>query len=119
MGFFGCVVVVPSASKDMVSSVVADEAKTSSVPRTSPSSLMAFVSIIHAKSLPYLPPVLRPFGPLRSCSIIHPASCSVVPYVAAKLARTCGLTLATKTFSASFGIVVVPSRSPLVYPASR
>lgn len=74
------------------------EVKISSAPRTRASSLIAFVSTTHVKALPCVPPALSPSRPQRSCSIIHPASCSVVPYVAARLARTCGLTLAMNNF---------------------
>ena len=84
------------------------DSKTSSAPKTRFASLMAFVSMTHAKLLPCFPPVASPCGPLSSCSIIHPASCSVVPYVAARLARTCGLTLATKILPC-----MEPSLSPV------
>ena len=83
------------------------QSKTSSAPNTSPTSRIAFVSTTSPKEFPYFPPPRIPFGPLSSCSIIHPASSSVVPYVAAKLALTCGATLATKIL-----LSPVPSTSP-------
>ena len=81
----------------MVVHGVGNELITSSAPTTRAASLMALVSTTHVNPFPYFPPDGRPCGPLSSCSIIHPALRSETPYVAARLARTCGLTLTTNT----------------------
>lgn len=78
IGFVGVMVEAPAMCAGAESELVV-EVKTSLVPRTSANSLIAFVSTTHVKPLPCVPPVLSPCGPVRSCSIIHPASCSEVP----------------------------------------
>lgn len=97
IGCFGVVSRAPSESG--VAGAFADSGdsafKTSSAAATRQASRTTFVSMTHVKSLPYAPPVLTPEGPLSRCDIIFPASLSDTWNTAARLARTCGDTLAT------------------------
>ena len=100
MGFLGVVSIAPSESgADDEFEAEGDRAfATSSAAATRQASRTTFVSIIQVKSLPVAPPALRPWGPLKSCWIIFPASSSDTEKTAAKLARACGETLATNSF---------------------
>ena len=108
----GCGDSAPSPVDVCWSSATKPEFMTSSAPITRHASLMAFVSTTQVKPFPWAPPVRRPSGPLRSCSIIHPAFRSLMPYVAATLALTCGLTLAMKILPSC-----KPALTPSVFPS--
>lgn len=70
------------------------ESATSFAARSRQTSRMLFVSTTHVNPLLYFPPLRSPLGPRRNWSIIKPAFRSEMLYVAARLARTWGLTLA-------------------------
>ncbi len=63
IGFLGVVVEAHSSLGGIMESEACNEFITSSAPKTKQASLMAFVSTIHAKRLPRLPPAASPDGP--------------------------------------------------------
>lgn len=113
----GVVYIAPSESRlgELEGGEPKDAIATSSAAATKQASRIVLVSITQVKSLPYVPPDLRPVGPLSSCVIIFPASASDTEKTAAKLARVWGETLATNSlpsvwhpFVVAFGISPVP-----------
>ena len=116
IGAFGMVSIAPSdpGCGDAFAAVGESAFVTSSAAATRQASLTAFVSMTQVKSLPLLLLVLNPFGPLRSCEIIFPASTSETLKTAARLARVCGETLATNNFpSVSFWLPFIALLVPL------
>ena len=79
IGRFGVVVADPSSLGGMVGLGDIREARTSSAPKAKQASRIKFVSTTQVKRLPYCPPDARPWGPLRSWSIMYPASRSETP----------------------------------------
>lgn len=115
MGLFGVVSIAPSEPGVKAAfEASGDKAvETSSAAATKQASRTTLVSMTQVKSLPLCPPDRRPDGPLSNCVIMFPACTSETPKTAARLARVCGDTLATKSFP-SLALSELPLLVPLL-----